>query len=145
MGKNPDLIEQEIKRKREAISLKVNDITDRGAEDAREITERVKGVFDKNTLNQTVEEHPLSTLMDAFGVGVAMGVASGSVGASHNGHRQDYGNFEPPKQSRLLESGVFSGLLGSVELAAAGSVREMVKAWLAPPEGKVPRDGHGYS
>jgi hypothetical protein len=147
MGKNPDLIEQEIRRKRESISQKVNDITNRGAEDAREISERVKGVFDKNTLNHAVEEHPLSTLMGALGIGVAMGVASGSAGASANGdrQRQDYSDYQQPKQSWLLESSVFSGLISSVEVAAADGVREMVKAWLAPPDDKAPRDGHRYA
>lgn len=147
MGKNPDLIEQEIRRKREAISVKVKAISDRGAGDAQEITDRIKGVFDKNTLNQTMGDHPLTTLAGAFGVGVAMGVASGGIGSSDNGERQrqDSSYQQPPNRSWLMESSVFSGIISSVEGAAADSVREMVKAWLAPPQEKRPPENYDYS
>jgi ElaB/YqjD/DUF883 family membrane-anchored ribosome-binding protein len=111
MGKKPDQIEQDIKAQREHISRRIDDLQTRVQDDIQtvrsEAKERAnstvgeakgklddaKGSLNLDTVKSMVEEHTMSSIAGALGVGVLLGVVSeglgggGSNSGSQNGQR----------------------------------------------------------
>jgi ElaB/YqjD/DUF883 family membrane-anchored ribosome-binding protein len=131
MGKKPDQIEQDIKAQREHISRRIDDLQTRVQDDIQtvrsEAKERAnstvgeakgklddaKGSLNLDTVKSMVEEHTMSSIAGALGVGVLLGVVSeglgggGSNSGSQNGQRSS-------GQSNGSSGGGSSGLGGMI-------------------------------
>ena len=131
MGQKPGVIEQEIRETREAISNKIDRMTSRGADDVREVTSRIEGFFEEKQIASTAREHPLATLAGALGLGVALGMASGSVHMPSRSHD----SRENPRNTKVREgisAGFLASILAPIEAAAVEQGTELVRDWLGP-------------
>jgi hypothetical protein len=116
MGKNPDLIEQEIRAKRDAISGRVEEMRQRGADDIEEVTSGIKETFEGGGIKDQVEKRPFTVLAGALGLGVALGLASETV----NLRAIAGGDRDQPTRGRKSggSEGLFAGLTSAFEYAA---------------------------
>jgi hypothetical protein len=150
MGKGSAEIEQEIRAKRKAISAKVDEMTQRGADDVREAADRVQELFDSTPITKTADEHPFLTLAGALGVGVVLGMASESVslGSLFGGSGSQAG---PPRydqwrqQNESQRTGLLSGLIVGLESAAIEEGRQLFHEWMAPTRNGRDGSGNGHT
>lgn len=154
MGQKPGVIEQEIRETREAISNKIDRMTSRGADDVREVTSRIEGFFEEKQIASAAREHPLATLAGALGLGVALGMASGSV---HMPSRSHDSREDPRNRVREgISAGFLASILAPIEAAAVEQGTELVREWLGPARDRgksntrssspdVPADGSRFA
>jgi hypothetical protein len=130
MGKRPDDIYEEIRQTRREISNRVDEMRQRGKDDAQEVKERVQDVFQGAGLRDQAEKRPFVTLLGAFGVGIALGMASESVnlrsvaGGKTEQRRSLYG----PQSTR--REGLFAGITTALEGAAVEEGRQLLHEWI---------------
>lgn len=142
MGQKPDVIEQEIKEKRAAISNRLEQMTSRGADDVREMGSRIENFFEEKRIASTAREHPFATVAGALGLGVALGMASGSV---HLPRRSP--EYRPPEPQRYqvgrdaASAGLLAGILAPLEAAAVEQGSQLIRGWFSPArEGRKSSD-----
>jgi hypothetical protein len=132
MGQKPDVIEQEIRDKRDTISNKIDRMASRGADDMREIGSRVENFFEEKGVASTAQEHPFATLAGAVGLGVALGLASGSVHLpGGSGRDADYRERDTGRRHGN-SPGIISSILAPIEAAAVAQGTELIREWLGP-------------
>jgi hypothetical protein len=94
MGKSPDEIEAEIRKRREFISQRIAAVQDRLHSSVDTLTSDVKGgaasavegAKDKLDLSAQMEQHPFTMIAGPFATGVVLGVAT-DPGAGSMPHR----------------------------------------------------------
>jgi hypothetical protein len=131
MGKRPDDIYEEIRQTRREISGRVDEMRERGKDDAQEVKSRVQDVFQGAGLREQAEKRPFVTLLGALGVGIALGMASESVnlrsiagGGQSEQRRSLYG-----KQAGQRD-GLFAGITTALEGAAVEEGRQLLHEWI---------------
>jgi hypothetical protein len=130
MGKRPDDIYEEIRQTRREISGRVEEMRERGKDDAHEVKERVQDVFHGAGLREQAEKRPFVTLLGALGVGIALGMASESInlrsiaGGNTEQRRSLYG-----RQGGRRE-GLFAGITTALEGAAVEEGRQLLHEWI---------------
>jgi hypothetical protein len=128
MGKRPDVVYEEIRQTREQISRRVDEMRQRGKDDAHEVKERVQDVFQGAGLREQAEKRPFVTMLGALGVGIALGMASESVNLhSVAGANKDRERFN---ERRGQGSGLFAGLTTALEGAAVEEGRQLLHEWI---------------
>lgn len=132
MGKKPGDIEQEIAAKREAISRKIDEIAERGSEDAQELNERFQEIYNDLPLKDVAHDHPFLTVAGALGVGVVLGMASESVSLGGDGRSSSDDLYRERERSRDGGGGLVSGLVGAIEGMALDEGRRLLREWMAP-------------
>ena len=135
MGKDPAQIEREIAQKRSAIGSHIESVQTRVRDDVKELRHTAEEQANQ-TMEQTkskldfssqAQEHPLSMLAGALGLGVVLGAASeGLPGGGSSGNRsQQRSNFQ--SSSNGGSGGMLNGLMGSVIGPAADTVRDELR------------------
>lgn len=132
MGQKPDVIEQEIRETREAISNKIDRMTSRGADNVREIGSRIEDFLEEKRIAPTAREHPFATLAGAVGLGVALGMASGAVHLPRRSRQDTREGGRDGGQRDGMSAGILAGILAPIEAAAVEQGTELVRQWLAP-------------
>jgi ElaB/YqjD/DUF883 family membrane-anchored ribosome-binding protein len=140
MGKKPDEIENEIRRKRQEIEQRLNNLEQRAKDDvasARDAAkEKASSVSDKANeyadVQRLAKEHPMTTVLGAFGVGVALGMASEGVGISRSEGeaRRQSGGYGPRIRGREdydSGSGMLGSFLGPVLASATSTFQDELK------------------
>ena len=118
MGSRPDDIAREIRLLRGDMSGRIESIRGRVRDEAREWTESVPSGF---SIEDLMAEHPLTTLLGAFGLGIALGAvsetaqdaAAGAIGTTARG------------ASSVSSRG--AGLLDGLIAGASGMVSDTVR------------------
>jgi hypothetical protein len=138
MGKKPDQIEQDIRSQRDHISRRIEDLQHRvqddmasvrseakdrassAVDDAKGKIEGAKESLHTDTLKSMVEDHTISTMAGALGVGVLLGVISEGFG-SGNGSSSRSGGYRAASdareygyESRRSQNGGGNGLAGMI-------------------------------
>jgi ElaB/YqjD/DUF883 family membrane-anchored ribosome-binding protein len=134
MGKNSDVIEQEIRARREAISGRFDEMRERAGDDADEVASRVKEAFESAGLKEQVEKRPLMVMAGAVGLGVVLGMASESINVRSvlDRDKSQQGRSLNGTQARSGrgEGGLISGLTSALEYAAVDEGRELLRDWI---------------
>jgi hypothetical protein len=129
MGKRPDDIYHEIRQARQAIADRIEEMRERGRDDAEEVKGRVQDIFHGAGLREQAEKRPYVTILGALGVGIALGMASESVNlreiAGGRGERpQPYG------KGSSTHEGLFAGLTAGLQGAAVEEGRQLLHQWI---------------
>ena len=147
MGSRTDLAEREVTAQRARVASMLGDLEERVQEDAHGLgdalgeqtsglQERVSGAVDelpgRQALDEHVAAHPLTALLGAVGVGVALGVASSFVihGGDDDGYERERSRRVPRRNTRAtrdLEDDGGSGLLDTLTGIAMSSLAGPVK------------------
>jgi len=131
VGKNPAEIEREIAQKRAAISAHIDDVQHRVRSDVSDLQETARREAGasvdetKHSLNigAQAQEHPLSMLTGALGLGVILGAASeGLPGGGSNGK-----NDRSYDQRSSSSNDAGDGLLGGLMMSVAGPATETIR------------------
>lgn len=159
MGQRTDQAERDVAQQRERISRRIEELSsqvERGIEDAGQrvreqvssMKERVSVAADhvpgKRVLDEQVPEHPLTSVMGGFGLGVALGMlrTPGGDGASSNGHSAERGQAEwrqnghreqPDEGSSVIDrlAGVaVGGLMGPLQQRLGELAEEAVTGFM---------------
>ena len=130
MGKSPDEIEREIARRREWLSQRIGSLQERVDDDINSmksgVRDRAKGAAnttkDSVDVRSKVEEHPLTMVVGAFGVGVLLGVMSDSAGGAEDElHERRFGS------NGRRDDGFLSEIAGSIMGFASSTVRDELR------------------
>lgn len=117
MGSRTDLAEREVAAQRARVASLLGELEERVQEDAHglgdalsertaEVQERVSDTVDelpgRRALEEQVVEHPLTALVGAVGVGVALGIASGQLmhGNGDGDYASDRSRRGPRQETR---------------------------------------------
>lgn len=153
MGKKPDQIEQDIIQQRNYISRRVEDLQHRVQEDVRtvraEARGRATGAMDQakgrmqdarqsvkldninlDSIKSLVEEHTVSSMAGALGLGVLLGVVSEGIGGGGSGRSESSRRASAAahtggdsRESRNGGGGGISSMIGSMIGPAASTAQ----------------------
>ena len=145
MGKKPAEIQHEIERKRAAIGSHIEDVQHRVRDDVttlkhsaeNQASQTVGQTKSKLDFSAQTQEHPLSMLTGALGLGVILGAASEGLPGNGKSRSNDNGrrpgaHFEPSSSQNNNGGGGMLGNLMSSFISPAGEtvrdeLRELVK------------------
>jgi len=133
MGKKPADIEQEIKARRRSISSKVEELTQRGADDVEEAVDRFSSFISSSPLGKVsrqAEEQPLLTVGGALALGVILGMASDQIGRGE----RSIGQGTRSGDGSGVGAGLLGGLIGALESAIVDEGKQLIHEFMAPAE-----------
>lgn len=160
MGKKPDQIEREIAEKRSQISAQIEGLQTRVQDDVDamrlDAKERSAQAFGdaKETLKvdhikQMMEDHTVSTMAGAVGLGVVLGMVSeglSSGGSNSNSSRSNgYGGSNGSSSRNGGGGGIASMLasfVGPAASTAQSELQDLVREGFGSLKGQVKQTGH---
>jgi ElaB/YqjD/DUF883 family membrane-anchored ribosome-binding protein len=153
MGKKPDQIEHDIEAKRAQIGQRIENLQHRAHNDVEtmrtEAKDRSSMAFEDakdslkvDSVKQMMEDHTLSTMAGALGVGVLLGVVSegfgsGGSSSSRDGYRSRDGHREGGGMTGMLAS-----LIGPAASTAQNELQDLVREGFDTLKGQVRQVGH---
>lgn len=156
MGKKPDEIQREIEKKRADIGQRIEGLQHRAQEDVQAVRaeakdrsshalEDAKGQISMDTVKQLVDEHTLSTMAGAVGVGVLLGVASEGFkssggGGGRNGHSNGRSNGASNGGGGGI-AGIMASFMGPAASTAQNELEDLVREGFASLKGQVRQGG----
>lgn len=153
MGKKPAEIEREIAEKRTEISQRIDDLQTRMHDDieavrtdAKARSSRMMGdakeTLKVDNIKQMLDEHTLSTMAGAVGVGVLIGVVSEGLGSGGNGgsSRHDTRDNGHQKSGGGM-SAMLATLMGPAASVAQRELQELVRDGFASLKGQPTQSG----
>lgn len=157
MGKKPDQIERDIELKRRDIGRRIEGLQHRVQDDVNAIRteakdrsstalEGAKENLRLDSVKQLVEDHTLSTVAGAMGVGVLLGVVSEGLGSgggsrsrSNGSSYEDRGNGSSGGSGM---AGMLTALLGPAASTAQDELQSLVRDGFETLKGQVRQVGH---
>lgn len=155
MGKKPAEIERKIAEKRNHITERIENLQTRMQDDmqavrsdARDRSSRVlddaKETLKVDSIKQMLEDHTLSTMAGAVGVGVLFGVVSEGLGSGNGSSRRDSrdnGNSNGHSSGGGV-GGMLASLVGPAASTAQNELQDLVREGFATLKGQVQQVGH---
>jgi hypothetical protein len=134
MGKRPDDVYEEVRQTREEISARIEEMRQRGKEDAQEFKSRVEDLFQGAGLREQVEQRPVTVLTGALGLGVALGMASESVNVRSvlgGDGKREQARSPYDRRARTGNDGFFSEITSALESAVVEEGRQLLHDWIS--------------
>jgi ElaB/YqjD/DUF883 family membrane-anchored ribosome-binding protein len=160
VGKKPDEIERDIVQKREQIGRRIEGLQHRIQEDAQAVkadarerssvaVDQARDSLKMENVKQVMEEHTLSAMAGAVGVGVLLGVVSegitsGGRSRSNNGGSDGYrsnGSSGGSSGGGGLSS-MIASLVGPAASTAQNELQDLVREGFSTLKGQVKQAGH---
>lgn len=159
MGKKPDQIEHDIREQRAHITRQIEGLQHRVQEDMQSVRaeakdrasyamDEAKSSLKVDTVKEMMQDHTLSTMAGALGLGVVLGVVSEGVGSGGNGSSRNGGssNGGGSNGGGGGSSSGLGGLLASLVMPAASTaqdeLQDLVRQGFSTLKGQVNQTGN---
>jgi len=147
VGKKPDQIEREISEHRDRMTVRLQGLQSRMQEDVEtvrteakartsEAIDGAKGNMNVDSVKRMMEEHTLSTMAGAVGLGVLAGVVSDGLGSGNGSSHNNNSNNRNNSAAGFGLGGLVSSLLGPAATTAQDEFQQLVREGFSTLRGK---------
>jgi hypothetical protein len=157
MDKKPDQIERDINEYRDQIASRMAGMRRRAQEDADKVrseaknrtsgsVEGVKGILNEVKMREIMQDHTVSMVAGAVGIGVLLGVVSEGIGGGSGSSSNDARQTNRSENNRPDSAGGLAGMLSSFISPATSTAQQeleqLVREGFATLKQQVRQDGN---